>query len=364
MTVALDCVGLAKTLGGKPVLNGLDLRVHTGEIVSLLGASGSGKSTLLRIIAGLSDPEAGTLSIAGREVWSASKQVPAESRQIGLVFQDYALWPHLTVEANVSFGLKQRGLKPADIRGRVDHSLRVTQLTGLSARFPPELSGGQQQRVAIARCLAAKPALILFDEPMSNLDEALREDLRIEMVSLVRAEGMTAIYVTHDQSEALAVSDRIAVMRAGGIAQLDQPKRLYDHPADAFVAGFLGGFSLLKGHAENGRFTPNGLPISLLVADPRICSDVNLVVRPEDARPDNAFPQSRMIGKVLATSYQGRCWRVLVSIGEHRVKLDWAEALAPGADLAFSLPPERCTLVPETSEACYAKGGLPTASLP
>lgn len=347
MTLALNCANISKSLGGKPILTDLNLSVRSGEIVSLLGSSGSGKSTLLRLIAGLMDPDAGTLTIHGRDVWTAASQVPAEARQIGMVFQDYALWPHMTIEANVKFGLKQRGLKPPDIEARVEHALRVTQLSALRSRYPAELSGGQQQRAAIARCLAAKPALILFDEPLSNLDEALREDLRTEMTDLVRREKLTAIYVTHDQGEALAVSDRIAVMCAGSIAQYDRPDRIYEAPANAFVAGFLGGFSLVKGVASNGSFIPVNLDVALTPADTSISGQFHLVVRPEDARPENVFPGNRLVGRVLSSAYQGRCWRLLVAIGEHQLKLDWPHAPSDPAHFAFSLPPQSCTLVPD-----------------
>jgi ABC-type Fe3+/spermidine/putrescine transport system ATPase subunit len=347
MTFALNCANLGKSLGGKAVLTDLNLSVRAGEIVSLLGASGSGKSTLLRTIAGLIDPDAGTLTIHGSDVWSATRQVPAEARQVGMVFQDYALWPHLSVEANVKFGLRQRGLKPHDVEARVAHALTLTQMSSLGSRYPAELSGGQQQRVAIARCLAAKPALILFDEPLSNLDEALREDLRIEITRLVRHEGLTAIYVTHDQGEALAVSDRVAVMCAGSIAQYDRPDRVYDAPANAFVARFLGGFSLVKGVARNGSFIPLNLDVALTPADTSVSGQLHLVVRPEDARPADVFPDNRLVGRVLSSAYQGRCWRLLVAVGEHRLKIDWPHAPEDATHFAFSLPPRSCTLVPD-----------------
>ena len=347
MSLALNCCNLSKSLGGKPVLTDLNLSISAGEIVSLLGSSGSGKSTLLRLIAGLIDPDGGALSIHGRDVWSASRRVPAEARQVGMVFQDYALWPHMTVEGNVKFGLKQRGLKLHEVEARVARALALTQMSPFGSGYPAELSGGQQQRVAIARCLAAKPALILFDEPLSNLDEALREDLRIEITALVRQEGLTAIYVTHDQGEALAVSDRVAVMSAGSIAQYDRPDRIYEAPANAFVARFLGGFSLVKGVARNGSFTPQNLDVSLRPADTSISGQFHLVVRPEDARQPDVFPNNRLVGRILSSAYQGRCWRLLVAVGEHRLKLDWPHAPDDPAHFAFSLPPESCTLVPD-----------------
>src|SRR5581483_5164063 len=241
MTVALQCQSVSKMLGNRAILSDLDLDVAAGEVVSLLGASGSGKTTLLRMIAGLHDPDRGQIVLDGKVIWSPSVAVPPERRRIGMVFQDYALWPHMTVAENLGFGLKAQGVTAAEIAKRLAHALEVARLSALRDRYPAELSGGQQQRVAIARCLAARPALMLFDEPLSNLDAALREDLRVEMMELVRREGITAIYVTHDQAEAMAVSDRIAIMRDGRVAQFDTPQRIYEQPATAFVAGFIGG---------------------------------------------------------------------------------------------------------------------------
>jgi ABC-type Fe3+/spermidine/putrescine transport system ATPase subunit len=193
MTIALDCVGISKSLGGRLILSNLDLQIQSGEVVSLLGASGSGKTTLLRIIAGLVNPEAGVVTLDGRTVWSSLQSVPPEKRRIGMVFQDYALWPHMSVAGNLSFGLQSQRLPEAEVAARVEHALEVTRLAPYRERYPGELSGGQQQRVAIARCLAARPALMLFDEPLSNLDAALREDMRSEMMELVRREAITVV---------------------------------------------------------------------------------------------------------------------------------------------------------------------------
>src|SRR5258707_1695725 len=192
-------------------------------------------------------PDGGEIALGGEIVWSKRRQVPPERRRIGMVFQDYALWPNMTVAGNLSFGLQSQGLSPTEITKRVDHALEVARLGTLRDRHPNQLSGGQQQRVAIARCLAARPALMLFDEPLSNLDAALREDMRVEMMDLVRQEGITVIYVTHDQAEAMAVSDQVAVMREGTIAQFDTPQKIYGAPAESFVASFIGGFSLVHG---------------------------------------------------------------------------------------------------------------------
>ena len=326
MTAELFCRGLTKYLGGRPILQALDLDVKAGEVVSLLGASGSGKTTLLRCIAGLMDPDAGTITLDGKTVFGDTQTVPAEKRRIGMVFQDYALWPHMTVAGNLSFALQSQNLTAGEIRSRVEHALELARLVPLRDRHPSELSGGQQQRVAIARCIAARPSLMLFDEPLSNLDAALREDMRTEMMDLVRHEGLTVVYVTHDQSEAMAVSDRIAVMRNGILAQFASPQELYDRPANAFVAGFIGGFS--------------ALPMAEFAT-----GDGYLVIRPEDARPADVTSDMILTGRITARAFQGRCWRLTLEIANTRVKIDWPSDVSVGQTLSFSLPSDRRLIV-------------------
>ncbi len=345
MTSALRCLRVSKTLGSREVLKALDLEVHASEIVSLLGASGSGKTTLLRIIAGLANPDSGVVSLDGRVVWDADVAVPPERRRVGMVFQDYALWPHMTVAGNLAFGLRAQRLPDAEVKKRVDHALEVTRLAAFGDRHPSELSGGQQQRVAIARSLASRPALLLFDEPLSNLDAALREDMRVEMMELVHRESMTVVYVTHDQAEAMAVSDRIAVMRAGTIAQFDTPQKIYEAPADSFVASFIGGFSLVHGSVRNGLFHIQDSDAPPLKTSSALAGDGVLVVRPEDARPADVHPSNRLRGTVLSRAFQGRCWRLAVDLGQHRVRLDWPHDPAVGSALEFSLPPDRCVVL-------------------
>ena len=345
MTATLDCAAICKSLGGRVVLSDLNLKIAAGEVVSLLGASGSGKTTLLRIIAGLINPESGVVKFDDTVVWSKRSVVPPEKRRVGMVFQDYALWPHMTVSQNLSFGLQSQRLPDSDVTARVGHALDVTRLAAYRNRYPAELSGGQQQRVAIARCLAARPSLMLFDEPLSNLDAALREDMRVEMMDLVRREAITVIYVTHDQAEAMAVSDRIAVMRAGVIAQFDTPQAIYEAPADAFVASFIGGFSIVRGEARDGHFKIENAPDEPLRTTGSQSGNALLVVRPEDARPPDAYPDNRLQGIVQSSAFQGRCWRLTIDIGPHRVRLDWPQGMPLGAPLTFSLPPERCVVL-------------------
>src|ERR1700710_1371830 len=225
----------------------VDLEVEPGELMTLLGPSGCGKTTTLRMIAGFQEPSDGRIFIAGRDV----THVPANARDIGFVFQNYALFPHLTIFGNVAYGLQVRQWSAADIRRGVDEVLELVGLAGFGERLPNELSGGQQQRVALARAIVIRPRVLLFDEPLSNLDAKLRVSMRSEIRSLQQALKITTVYVTHDQEEAMAISDRIAVMETGRIVQLDTAEMPYRHPATAFVAGFIGRANLLQATVES-----------------------------------------------------------------------------------------------------------------
>ncbi|ESY94410.1 ABC transporter ATP-binding protein [Mesorhizobium sp. LNHC209A00] len=242
MTQALSVEHLTAHYGHTRVLEDLTLHVAAGELVSLLGASGCGKTTTLRLIAGFLEPTAGGITLGGRDL----TRLPAYQRDIGLVFQNYALFPHLSVRDNVTFGLKQRGLPAAERNKRASTILARVGLEGLADRLPAALSGGQKQRVALARALVIEPALLMFDEPLSNLDAKLRVDMRIEIRQLQRANGTTSVYVTHDQEEAFSISDRVAIMNAGRIMQFDTPESLYQRPENAFVARFVGFENLIR----------------------------------------------------------------------------------------------------------------------
>jgi ABC-type Fe3+/spermidine/putrescine transport system ATPase subunit len=346
----LSCRGIAKTLGAKRVLNGLDLQAEQGQIISILGPSGSGKTTLIRLIAGLDDPDAGEIEIAGRSVWSRHARVKTEHRGVGLVFQDYALWPHMTVADNVAFGLGMAGLGKSEREARVREVLQSVDLGEHAERFPDQLSGGQQQRVALARCLAVRPHLILMDEPLSNLDAALRESLRLEILEIVRAYGVTVIYITHDQSEAMALSDRMAVINDGRILQVGTPDELYHRPSAAFVASFLGGVNLITGAlstiAGDTVFSAEGLSVRVVNGARPASSAMALLLRPEDAAPAERYPQNRLAGQVRSCSFIGRCWRIGIDVAGHQLRLDWPGRVQLGDLLAFSVSPERCTLVP------------------
>lgn len=269
--VAIRIRGIERWFGDTHALAGLDLDVPAGSLMTLLGPSGSGKTTALRLIAGFDRPDRGRIEIEGQTVVSSDVFVPAERRRVGMVFQDYALFPHLTVARNVGYGVpkKQRG-------DRVAHVLDLVGLTGKVDRLPHELSGGEQQRVALARALAPDPGVILLDEPFSNLDAALRARVRNEVAEILRRSGTTAIFVTHDQEEALSLSDVVAVMREGRIVQTGSPGQLYHFPADAWVASFLGDADFLAGRAEDGKVsTPAGTFPS------RHDGAVTVMIRPE-----------------------------------------------------------------------------------
>lgn len=239
--------GLSRTYGDGTGLQPTDLVIEPGEFLSVLGPSGCGKSTLLRLLAGLDEPQRGRIRFGEQTVCDTASGVfvPPRARRLGMVFQDLALWPHLTAAANVGFPLRVSGVARTEIEERVADALARVDLTGAAGKMPHQLSGGQQQRVAIARALVARPALLLLDEPLSALDAALREQLRAEIRSLTTELGATTVFVTHDQAEAMSMSDRIVVMRSGRILQVGRPEELYRGPADTFVAGFVGTFNPL-----------------------------------------------------------------------------------------------------------------------
>jgi len=283
-TAYLEVTGVEKQFRDTPVIQGLDLQVRAGEFVCLLGPSGCGKTTLLRIIAGLLPADRGRILLEGADL----TRVPAHKRNVGVVFQSYALFPHLTVAENVAFGLKARGLPAAEIRETVARALALVRLDESADRSIFVLSGGQQQRIAVARALAVKPKLLLLDEPLSALDRKLRETMRMELRYLLRDLAITAIFVTHDQDEALVMSDRIAVMNAGRIEQFDVPAAIYTRPATPFVLDFVGMSTRLAGTVAGG----NGGQVEVETALGRLRAHgrlpagtrVLVAVRPEDLR--------------------------------------------------------------------------------
>ena len=269
--------------GGAAVVRGLDLAVHRGELVTLLGPSGSGKTTCLMMLAGFETPTSGAIRIDGRDV----AHLPARKRDIGFVFQNYALFPHLTVAGNLRFPLRVRGIKGAEQQRRIRNAARIARINGLEERRPSELSGGQQQRVAIARALVFEPSLVLMDEPLGALDRRLREELQFEIRGIQQSVGVTVVYVTHDQQEAMAISDRVAVFRNGRIEQIARPEALYEEPEREFVARFIGDNNLLRGRvlAVDGDIcqvqTPGGVVTAFRVAGQAPGAAAVLAIRPE-----------------------------------------------------------------------------------
>jgi iron(III) transport system ATP-binding protein len=245
--VAVKIGGLRKSFGAKHVLKGIDLSIDRGQFLVLLGPSGSGKTTLLRCIAGIEQISAGHLTIEGTVVADGETHVPPERRDLAMVFQDYALWPHMTVKENVAFALRRLHLSREDAARRCQDRLDRVGLGKFGYRFPNELSGGEQQRVALARALVAQPRLIVFDEPLSNLDADLRERMRVEIATLAREISATCVYITHDQSEAFALADRVGVLQSGTLAQLGRPEEVYSRPTSPFVAQFTGLAGELRG---------------------------------------------------------------------------------------------------------------------
>ena len=264
--VAVQARQLKRIYGERAVLQDISLQIAPGEVLALLGPSGCGKTTLLKILAGLEQPSRGEVWMGGQCVASASQSLPPERRDLGMVFQDYALWPHMSVQANVAFPLEMRGLPRTEIRERVQQTLALVGLLGMGERAPSSLSGGQQQRVALARAVVARPRLVLFDEPLSNLDRDLREGLCLEMSQLLRRLGCTAVYVTHDHEEACVIADRVAVMMDGHIQQLDTPQALWSSPAGCEVARFLKLGAIVPARREGERWMIAQQPLPLSVA--------------------------------------------------------------------------------------------------
>jgi len=273
--IKLSIKGVTKNYGTTNVLKSLDLEVRNGELLTLLGPSGSGKTTLLQIICGLVEPSSGRLVIDGRD----QTNLPVNERDIGVVFQHYALFPHLTVAENVAFPLRMRKLQGQEIAQRVDDALAMVNLSHLGDRLPKALSGGQQQRVALARCLVYRPGVILMDEPLGALDRKLRETMQMEIKRIHRETGATIVFVTHDQEEALALSDRICLMNEGSIAQIDTPEAIYDRPAGRFSAEFIGLSNIFEGkRTAHGLMTADGM----IPTAKNIPNYTYLMVRPED----------------------------------------------------------------------------------
>jgi putative spermidine/putrescine transport system ATP-binding protein len=317
---------LTKSFGPLVAVNNLDLELQQGELVAFLGPSGCGKTTTLRMIAGFERADSGEIYLGGREV----TDLPPERRDAGMVFQNYALFPHLTVFENVAFGLQMRKIRKADIAKRVEDIFAKVQLTGMEERYPRQLSGGQQQRTALARALVYNPTVLLLDEPLANLDAKLREEMRFYIRNLQQELGITTVYVTHDQAEALVLADRVAVMRGGILQQIDVPEEIYRRPRNAWVADFVGIANLIAGkvvdHSNGVYVVDTGVgTLRGIAGEPKTPgTDVVVNVRPESLRlqslrgtsePDGIGGANHLTGVVVDRAYLGNLADYRVRVG-------------------------------------------------
>ncbi|GAA0427571.1 ABC transporter ATP-binding protein [Acrocarpospora corrugata] len=340
----LEVEALFKAYGGNTVVDHLDLTVPDGEFLTLLGPSGCGKTTTLRAIAGLVEIDGGEIRFDGRRM----NEVPPHKRSTAMVFQSYALFPHMNVRENIGFGLRMRRVSGRELARRVEEAMAMVGLEPLAERSPGQLSGGQQQRVALARAVVTRPDLLLFDEPLSNLDAKLRERLRIDIRELQRRLKITSVYVTHDQAEALVMSDRIAVLNNGRIEQLGDPSTIYRHPATGFTAEFIGQANILKASVVS--VTADGCeldtPVGRLAsaetpADGR--SEVLIAWRPEEMIPFVPGMRNRIAATVTQTIYMGNITDVLLDAGGTPLRLEQhGSASAPaGSTIELAVPPDK-----------------------
>ena len=353
----LEVDGLWKAYDSRPgafSVRDVGFSVAKGEFFTLLGPSGCGKTTTLRSIAGLEAPDRGEIAIAGRVVFSARDRVllPVAKRDIAMVFQSYAVWPHMTVAQNVAFPLEALGIRGAEAAARLDRALEMVGLAAFRDRPAPMLSGGQQQRVALARAVAKQASVLLLDEPLSNLDARLREQMRVELRDLQQRLGTTAIYVTHDQEEAMALSDRVAVMENGVIVECDTPENLYLRPRTAFAARFVGQADLLAARVaarEDARWwldTPLGRIESRCVPD-AAPGEMHLLIRPEHIEFADADGPNIVAGRVTRRVFSGRIVEYFVAVGEVTLRVQGTSRalLPPEGEVRLFLPPERCVVV-------------------
>ena len=344
---------LVKSYGAATVIRSISFDVADGEFVTLLGPSGCGKTTTLRCIAGLDTPNGGAIAINGRVVSDPAHDlfVPPHERDLGMVFQSYAIWPHLTVAQNVAFPLTVKGGGTAAAKEAVSWALGIVGMGHLADRRPSELSGGQQQRVALARAIAARPQLLLFDEPLSNLDARLRDRTRLEISRIQRELRVPTLYVTHDQTEALSMSDRVIVMEAGAVVQEGPPEELYHRPVNRFVADFIGNANFLPVHRDGQQWRlEDGTPITVDAGADEAGGPRVALLRPEsirlDAEPGPAQPgMNRLSGRVMSGMYMGPHVEYLVEAGGALIRAFSRQALPPGSPATLSFTAADCRLV-------------------
>jgi len=361
--VKLELIDVVKRFANQPqaVIRGLSTAVGEGQMLVLLGPSGCGKTTTLQLVAGLLEPDDGSILVDGKQVAGPGWGLPPERRNLGMVFQSYAVWPHKTVFENVAYGLQLRSLSGDELRRRVQKALDLVHLSDLGSRYPSEISGGQQQRVALARAVVVEPSLLLLDEPLSNLDATLREQMRIELKALQRQLGLAAIYVTHDQAEAMVLADHLVVMRDGVIEQQGRAEEVFLRPRTGFVAGFLGVTNLLMGRvteagSRSARLDVPGLGVvsaflsddvgrSLKIGDAAGASIRPLELELSSARPELATNAYQ--GRVRERIFLGELTEYLVESGAIRWRVHVASAsrFAPGSGVWISFAPEAGTIV-------------------
>jgi iron(III) transport system ATP-binding protein len=338
---------IVKRLGGTEVLKGVSLALARGEVVALLGHSGSGKTTLLRSVAGLETPDAGRISLGDRVVFDAAKgvEVPPERRGLGFVFQSYALWPNRRVFDTVAYGLLLRRVGEEEIRRRVGEVLERLGLTTLRDRYPHQLSGGQQQRVALARALVYQPRVLLLDEPLSNLDAKLREEARSWLRQLILQLGISAVYVTHDQVEALAIADRVLFLRDGRIEQEGTPQDMYERPSSAVMADFMGSNNRLTGRLGavkegRGRLDGDGFQLwGTLFSPIGVGASATGFIRLERTRLADGPAENRLCMRLETSLYLGERWEYLLTQGGLRVRA-WGRSALPPGERWVEFPPE------------------------